>query len=551
MRESGTMFDKIVITTDPNYVLTDTGPGESPDGSGLPNLHSGMTAYLQLNESSAGVYSDIAGGASASCTSCPLPIAGLIDSAQQFDGVSSEMNLAIDYGWNHASNFTIEFWMRSDSACAGQEVIVGRYDPVTQLNWWVGCDAGAAAFYLQDDNGNGNIAGLHATSNIADGGWHHIVAIHDGFFNEDRIYVDGVLEAFQSATNTGAFEAGGVDLNIGWLNDGDVSLDKHFAGAIDEIALYDRVVSDRVITRHYEDILRGLQRGFWGCGSEVKIMPLGDSNTNAFAGGRKSYRPALYSDLVDTGYAVDFVGSRTDDFGTHDPHHEGWSGFSPSDIAIALDGWLMENPPETVLLHIGTNGLDSLGVETQVNDVEDILNIVDGFDSDITVVLGRIINRATYHQLTTDFNIALDAMAQSRIANGDRIFIVDHESALDYPDDMVDEKHANETGYGKMADVWQEGLNQYMPVCNPAAPDITSDPLQSALVNELYTYTVHTSGFPEPDFSLVTAPAGMQIHPDTGDIVWTPDAAGVFDVTVEVQNSEGTTTQSFSINVGN
>jgi hypothetical protein len=554
MREAGTIFDKIVITTDSNYVPTNTGPIEStvgvggPGGNVLPNLPSGMATYLQLDENNVGTYSDVAGGVSAGCTSCPQPIAGLIDSAQLFDGVSSEMNLAISYGWNHSSNFTIEFWMRSDSACSGQEVIVGRHDPATQLNWWVGCDAGAAAFYLQDANGNGNAAGLHASSNIADGAWHHVVAIHDGSFNENRLYVDGTLEAIEAATNTGAFESAGIELNVGWLDDGDVSVDKHFAGAIDEIALYDRVISDRLITRHFEDVNRGLQRGFWGCGSPVKTMPLGDSNTNA-ANGRKSYRPALFFDLVNTGYAVDFVGSRMDPSGTHDRDHEGWSGYTPSDIAIALDGWLMQNPPETVLLHIGTNGLDSLGAAAQVNDVEAILNIIDGFDPNITVVLGRIINRATYHQLTTDFNIALDAMAQTRIANGDRIFIVDHEPALDYPVDMVDELHAAETGYEKMADVWQEGLSQYMPVCNVAAPVITSIPLQSALVNTLYSYTVQTSGFPEPGFSLMTAPAGMQIHPDTGDIIWTPDTAGVFDVIVKVQNSEGTTTQSFTINV--
>ncbi len=515
-----------------------------PEASSLPNLPSGMATYLQLNETSAGVYSDIAGGSSATCTSCPLPIAGLFDSAQHFDGVSNEMNLAIDYGWNYASNFTIEFWMKSDSACTGQEVIAGRHDPASQLNWWVGCDAGAAAFYLQDDNGNGNAAGLHATSNIADGAWHHIVAIHDGSFNEDRLYVDGMLEAIQSTTNTGAFEAVGIELNIGWLDDGDLSLDKHFAGAIDDIAFYDRVISDRVITRHYEDVHRGLQRGLWGCGSPVKIMPLGDSNTSV-TNERISYRPPLFSDLVATGYDTVFIGSRTDAFGDH----EGWSGYTPSDIALSLDAWLMQSPPETVLLHIGTNGMDTLGVAAQVSGVEDILNIIDGFDPNITVVLGRIINRQIYHQPTTDFNVAIDAMAQSRIANGDRIFIVDHETALIYPDDMVDLKHATDTGYEKMADVWQVGLNQLLPVCNTAAPVVTSIPLESALVNTLYSHTVLTSGFPEPDFSLITAPAGMQIHPDTGDIIWSPDVTGTFDVTVEVQNSEGTTTQSFSVNV--
>jgi hypothetical protein len=114
---------------------------------------------------------------------------------------------------------------------------------------------------------------------------------------------------------------------------------------------------------------------------------------------------------------------------------------------------------------------------------------------------------------------------------------------------MLDEKHPTNIGYEKIADVWQVGLEQFMPVCNIVAPVITSAPVLSASVNSLYNYTVNASGFPEPDFSLITAPAGMQIHPDTGNINWTPDAVGLFDVTVEVQNSEGATTQSFSINV--
>jgi hypothetical protein len=249
--------------------------------------------------------------------------------------------------------------------------------------------------------------------------------------------------------------------------------------------------------------------------------------------------------MIATGHDTNFIGSQTDQFG----NHEGHSGYTPSAITLGLDAWLMENPPESVLLHIGTNGMDTLGVAAQVSGVEDILNIIEDYDPNITVVLGRIINRQTYSQATTDFNIAIDTMAQTRIANGARIFIVDHEPALDYPDDMLDEKHPTNIGYEKMADVWQVGLEQFMPVCNIVAPVITSTPVESAQTNTPYNYTVHTSGFPEPDFSLITAPAGMQIHPDTGDIIWTPDAVGLFDATVEVQNSEGATTQSFSINV--
>ena len=37
MRESGTVFDKVLLTTDPNFVPTDEGPAESPQ-NGLPTV---------------------------------------------------------------------------------------------------------------------------------------------------------------------------------------------------------------------------------------------------------------------------------------------------------------------------------------------------------------------------------------------------------------------------------------------------------------------------------------------------------------------------------
>ena len=190
-----------------------------------------------------------------------------------------------------------------------------------------------------------------------------------------------------------------------------------------------------------------------GCGPTFRIMPLGDSITQ-----RRGYRPKLYSDLVNANYNVDFVGSVSDTSGSHDRDHEGHSGWTPAGIAASLYDWLVANPPEVVLLHIGTNELDVFGVE-------DILNVIDSYSTDITVVLARIINRATYHQPTTEFNAAVAAMAQARIRNGDKILMVDHESALSYPNDMEDELHPNSTGFAKMAVVWFNGLTAFLPAC--------------------------------------------------------------------------------------
>ena len=84
-------------------------------------------------------------------------------------------------------------------------------------------------------------------------------------------------------------------------------------------------------------------------------------------------------------------------------------------------------------------------------------------------------------------------------------------------------------------------------------PEITSDPVATATVDEVYTYNVVATDPNAEDvltYSLTTEPEGMLINEDDGVITWTPDAAGDFDVTVEVFDEGGLSdTQSFAITV--
>lgn len=85
-------------------------------------------------------------------------------------------------------------------------------------------------------------------------------------------------------------------------------------------------------------------------------------------------------------------------------------------------------------------------------------------------------------------------------------------------------------------------------------PEITSTPLTTADIGELYTYDVEATdqdGYPLT-FSLTQAPTGMTIDIGTGLIEWTPDNAqiGQHDVTVRVEDALGAyDTQSFTITV--
>jgi PKD repeat protein len=81
-------------------------------------------------------------------------------------------------------------------------------------------------------------------------------------------------------------------------------------------------------------------------------------------------------------------------------------------------------------------------------------------------------------------------------------------------------------------------------------PAIISAAVATATVGEFYSYQIEASGFPDPSFALLDpVPAGMVIDPVSGLITWTPTAPGPFAVTVQVSNSAGVTSKSFTIDV--
>ena len=91
------------------------------------------------------------------------------------------------------------------------------------------------------------------------------------------------------------------------------------------------------------------------------------------------------------------------------------------------------------------------------------------------------------------------------------------------------------------------------PYCAETAvsPQITTSAETTAIADRAYTYDVNATGLPRPTFSLVTRPSGMNIDADTGEISWTPTIGqlGQHAVRVRAQNSEGTVTQQYTVEV--
>jgi len=190
-------------------------------------------------------------------------------------------------------------------------------------------------------------------------------------------------------------------------------------------------------------------------------MPLGDSITyGSSSTGIVGYRRLLYQSLLGDGYNVDFVGSQTDgspeDF---DRNHEGNRGWRADQIRDSITGWLNSTPADVILLHIGTNDISNdqgaTGTDVEIGQILDLIDDWEAVNNEVWVILARIINRNDWRSgITTTLNGLIQTRADTRIAAGDSIVVVDMESALSYPGDLADTVHPNDTGYGKMATVW-------------------------------------------------------------------------------------------------
>lgn len=296
----------------------------------------------------------------------------------------------------------------------------------------------------------------------------------------------------------------------------------------------------------------------------VAIMPLGDSITHGYGDPQMlGYRRELYDALAGAGYLVNFVGSRQAgivlDFDRDNEAHPGQEAFY---IRDRMAGFLAQNQPDIILLHIGTNGLRNKSADVVAQEVDEILAEIYAVDSDITVFLARIINRVDAPELaekTSRFNELLQVMADRRVADGDPLVVVDMEHALTYTApgddgqpvlvDMFDALHPNPAGYSKMSAVWNAALQEHLrDHCRtPRAPRLTSSPDTSAIAGIPYSDAAEASGNPAPTFALVQAPPGMTIDPAGGRITWTPPAPGNFAVTVRAANGAGTAEQTFTI----
>jgi lysophospholipase L1-like esterase len=213
--------------------------------------------------------------------------------------------------------------------------------------------------------------------------------------------------------------------------------------------------------------------------TQIKIMPLGDSITNA-----DGYRTPLYQKLTAAGYKVKFVGSNKSQSGPAlvdsglDAHegHGGWlidtlpEGLkkergATSGIAQHIEGWLKSADPDVILMMIGTNDAaaywDWNNVEARYDSLVKKIITQKPNAKLILATIPQSQNKGypNENNMTKDLSAKIRNVYQKHKSAGANVSLVDMNTALDPATDLADNLHPNPQGYEKMANVWLQGIN--------------------------------------------------------------------------------------------
>ncbi|MER5374300.1 ricin-type beta-trefoil lectin domain protein [Streptomyces sp. NPDC002553] len=191
----------------------------------------------------------------------------------------------------------------------------------------------------------------------------------------------------------------------------------------------------------------------------LRLMPLGNSITwGVGSSSGNGYRSFLRNQLAAEGHAPDFVGSGRN--GTmSDPDNEGHSGWRIDQITGIADSVLARYRPNVVTLEIGTNDLNgNYQIPTAPDRLRALIDRITRAAPDATVLVGTVIisTSGTEEANRPAFNARIPGIVQAAQAAGKHVRLVDM-SALTRAD-LADALHPNDTGYRKMADAFNAGI---------------------------------------------------------------------------------------------
>lgn len=172
----------------------------------------------------------------------------------------------LDMGFDHADDFTVQVWVKATSGSSQSSVLVsnsdltrsrqpynqGRY-PHQMMNagWSLFTRDGTWGFNLGDGNRNYHYQPHEGTQPINDGEWHQLAFSHSSEEVAVRVYFDGQKKALMHLADLRNSIQGQYPVHIGAAVRGEQSDFPPFDGSLDELAIWDRSLTDAEVDELY------------------------------------------------------------------------------------------------------------------------------------------------------------------------------------------------------------------------------------------------------------------------------------------------------------
>jgi len=195
---------------------------------------SGLIGYWKMDESS-GDLIDAHSTYDGTPTSLTYSVSGAINTAVTFNGTSSRV--AFGTGIKPTTGLSVSFWMKTTSTASSFIIDLTGY-----VSNWCGFrierhSNGITAF-LADNTANYLDEAVNVT--VGDGSWHHVVMTWNG--SNVYVYTDNSKSTAFPWSSTIVYETGDI------LYAGSSSSGSYYTGSLDELAIYNRALTDEEVT---------------------------------------------------------------------------------------------------------------------------------------------------------------------------------------------------------------------------------------------------------------------------------------------------------------
>ena len=189
-------------------------------------------------------------------------ITGKIGNALDFDGIDDYVNIPDQPELRIGSgNFTICFWAKlpNENITSGLFSKRQTSSPYEQLSIYqagnhshnVPAGKKICVIFIESAAGSPVYRSGYTTNDVADGNWHHITCMGDQSINGHRVYIDAVSVAVTMDNVAGA--SWPIVNNTNDLRLGNNGASDYMKGAIDDVRLFNRILSAAEVQSIYEE----------------------------------------------------------------------------------------------------------------------------------------------------------------------------------------------------------------------------------------------------------------------------------------------------------